>query len=116
MTDVAAELVGVQRLTATLDAAAARFADLREPGRLAGGDVITAARVPYLTGALDSTVAVLPGPSGFVLVAGGQAAPYAAAVHARNPFLLRALTARQDAVIDTYTEHAAGLLDTIEGA
>lgn len=70
---------------------------------------------PRRTGRLASTVAAVSDALGFTLTAGGPEAPYGPIVHARDPFLTRALEQREDQLADAYEQHAEHALETIQG-
>ena len=107
---------GLDTLVQSVEDAADNLADLDQVNATAGQLVVQAVDAPRLTGALASTVDAIPDRHGFTLTAGGRVAPYAAIVHARNPFLTRALTNREDAVVDTYADHVTDTVQTIRGA
>lgn len=96
-----------------VEGVATALGDLSEPSRIAGDLVLGMVRPPILTGTLATTVEVVPGALGFTLRAGGPKAPYGPIVHARDPFLTRPLTAREDDVLDVYADHVVNLFDTI---
>lgn len=105
---------GVEHLRDTLDVAARSLEDLAGPASEAG-EVIKPALVaesPKRTGYLSTTVSsTVAGQAVTVTVA----APYAAAVNARDPFKARALDASTNQVIDIYTQAAVEIVDRIEG-
>lgn len=107
---------GLSRLAATLGDAAAAVADVSEVGHDAGAVVLGAATIPRRTGALDASAHVEVDTVGAAVIAGGPSAPYAPAVHARNPFLANALDASTDAVVDLYLDHVTDAVDLITGA
>lgn len=115
MSSLDATATGVRRLAETADAAADQLRDLTDLNREVGDLVIAGARVPVRSGRLKRTVRAIAGPGGVDLIAGGPDAPYAAIVHARNPFLVRALTAREQAAVDRYLDHAERVVSTIQG-
>lgn len=111
---------GLARFAQTTGEAADQLADLAQLNQEVGDLVIAGATVPRVSGRLARTVRAVPdgpgGAGGFRLVAGGPEAPYAAIVHARNPFLARALDQREQAAIDRYIDHAERAVTTIQGA
>lgn len=116
MADVKVASTGVDHLADTLDQAGDKLSDLTSVNADAADDVLGVVDPPYLTGRLASTVDAVVDALGFTLTAGGPAAPYGPIVHARDPFLTRALNARETAVIDQYEQHIDKSLDTIQGA
>lgn len=116
MTGLTSAVVGVDAFASSVAAAGAQLVNLQPVNDAAGVLVLDAADIPYKTGRLAGTVHAIADDQGVDLVAGGPAAPYAAVVHARDPFLVRALTDREDAVLDLHADHVAGVLDTIQGA
>lgn len=110
-----AQLEGTGRLIRSLEDAAADLAQLdeaaREAGELAAGK--GAADAPRQTGYLSSTVDYELVDTGFALVA---AAPYAAAVHARDPWLARTVTELEDRIVTTYADEVADVVAHIKGA
>jgi hypothetical protein len=113
---VEAVVDGLATFVSTLDDAARQLEDLDAVNTEAGALVVAAVEAPRRTGALDSTVAATAGPDGFTLTAGGPAVPYAAIVHARNPFLTRALDDEEQRITDLYTDHVTATVTTIQGA
>lgn len=113
MADVEVRAEGGDQLAASLARAADAAADLTETNRAAGALVVLGAEVPRVTGYLESTITVTADGAGVTVTAG---APYAGYVHARNPFLTDARTEAEAAVIDLYTDRAAGVVDLIQGA
>jgi hypothetical protein len=113
---VEAAVDGLTTFVATLDDAAQQLADLDPVNTEAGAAVVQVVEAPRLTGTLASTVAAVAGPNGFTLTAGGPAAPYAAIVHARNPFLTRALDQEEQRIAGLYADHVATTVNTIQGA
>jgi hypothetical protein len=111
--DLTADLSGVSRLAASSGAAGNALADLSEVNAAAGDLVLGAAVIPRATGALASTVHVVATAFGVEVVAGGPLAPYAPAVHAANPFLTDALSARVEEIADHYLDHAERVVATI---
>ena len=110
--DVGATVGGTEALP-RLRAAGVALADLTVPDEQAAADVLGVVKAPRRTGTLAATVAAEATGVGFALTAGGPAAPYGPIVHARDPFLTRALAAREQAVVDRYTDHAASIIDDI---
>lgn len=78
--------------------------------------VIAAVDAPRRTGRLAATVAASVDPAGVTLTAGGTSAPYAPYVHARNPFLVNAITDQERQIVEAYAEHIATALTRIPGA
>lgn len=87
--------------------------DFQAASRQAGTMVLGDVRPPIRTGTLAATVEAVPEGLGFALRAGGPRAPYGPIVHARDPFLTRALTGREDDVLDIYLGHVEDTLNTI---
>lgn len=108
-----ASLEGAGQLGDTLHAAAEQLGSLTEVNRAEGGAALHAARIPRESGYLESTASVTATDDGFSLTAG---APYAGVVHAREPFFLRALEDRRDAIVHAHAEHVADALATVRGA
>lgn len=111
-----ADVDGLDRFTRSVDAAADELADLDQVNAQAAAQVVQAVEAPRLTGTLADTVEAVVDRDGFRVTAGGSRAPYVAIVHARNPFLTRAMNARQADVVDTYREHITDTVNTIQGA
>lgn len=109
-------LDGARRLAQTSGAAADELRDLTDPSQEVGDLVIAGAVIPVRSGRMRKTVRAIAGPDGVDLVAGGPDAPYTPIVHARNPFLTRALTDRESVIVDRYADHVQRVVDTIEGA
>jgi hypothetical protein len=112
MIDVTLGAPDARALAASVEGLGVALADLSDPSRDAAANVLGAVEAPRDTGRLDDSVAAVATPLGFTLTAGGTRAPYAAVVHARDPFLSRALTAREDDVVDTYADHVEHTIDT----
>lgn len=104
---------GVDTFVSALGVARAELDDFTTPSRAAAADVLAAVVPPVDTGRLASTVVVDAGAHGFVLNAGGPGAPYAPYVHAYDPFLIRAVDAREGEVIDHVADHVDTTLDTL---
>ncbi len=106
---------GLQRLTSTLEAAARDLIDLSEvhadAGRYLTGKAQAAA--PRLTGRLAESH-TYTARAGYAEVTAGT--PYAAAVHARKPWLASTLTKHTDDVLDIYATHVDDIVQTIKGA
>lgn len=92
-------------LAADLDRVAQVIGDLTGVNNLAADDVLAAVDFPRRTGALASTGATQVTADGFTLIAGGSVAPYGPIVHARDPFLTRALNAQEEAIVGLYLDH-----------
>lgn len=111
------EAHGAADLAQTAHAAADRVDDVvGDWGERAGTVVLAAVHPPIRTGRLASTVHLVVTPEGFAIAAGGDGAPYAAIVNARQPFLIPAFTARESAVVDTAADQLEALVGTIRGA
>lgn len=85
-------------------------------GEQAGSVVLAAVDPPIDTGRLASTVHLIATPDGFAIAAGGEGAPYAAIVNARQPFMSPAFTDRESAVVDAAADQLERLVGTIKGA
>ena len=107
---VAASVTGVQSLEGAFDAAARELTGLasREAGELVARPAAEAA--PYRTGKLAASHGVVVTAGRVAVVA---AAPYAAFVHARNPWLARTLEAQTDAVVARYVEEVSAVVGGI---
>lgn len=116
MSGVGVTLDGLDTFAQTAEAASHALADLDAVNAEAGDTVVQAVEAPRVTGRLASTVQAVAGPDGFSVVAGGPDAPYAPYVHARNPFLTRALDQREREVIGLYEAHVTDTVATIQGA
>lgn len=116
MADVRITSTGVDQLGDQLAAAGDQLADLASVNAEAAADVLGVVDPPIRTGRLAQTVGAQIDALGFTLTAGGSAAPYGPIVHARDPFLTRALNERETAVLDRYEQHIDKTLDTIQGA
>ena len=111
-----ASVDGLESFTRSVDDAAAALADLDQVNADAADTLVAAVEAPRVTGALAGTVAAVVDRDGFRVTAGGKAAPYVAIVHARNPFLTRAMTSREADVVDAYRDHVTDTVHTIQGA
>lgn len=107
---------GLDAFARSVTEAGRELGDLRDVDAQAAGEAVQAVEAPRLTGTLDSTVAAVVDPDGFTLTAGGPAAPYAAIVHARNPFLTRAVDRSEADILRPYEQHIDTTLDRIQGA
>jgi hypothetical protein len=107
---------GLDAFARSVQEAGRQLGDLHDADAAAAGQAVQAVEAPRLTGALDSTVAAAVDPDGFTLTAGGPAAPYAAIVHARNPFLTRAIDRSEAEIVQAYEQHIDTTLDRIQGA
>lgn len=116
MSGVEVDLDGLDTFAQTVTDAAQALGDLDAVNITAGDTVFQAVEAPRVTGRLASTVRAVAGPDGFSVVAGGPDAPYAPYVHARNPFLTRALDDREREVIGLYEAHVIDTVNTIQGA
>lgn len=111
------QLTGADRLASTARSTVDQIEELNATeGDRAGTLVLDVVRPPILTGALAATVHVVSTPDGFGVAAGGEGAPYAAIVHARQPFITAAFLAREDSIVNTYADALDAALDTLGGA
>lgn len=115
MSDAGVTIAGVRSLVDSLGVAATALDDLTPAGKQAAGVVLGVVDPPRRTGALASTVEADVDALGFTLRAGGERAPYGPIVHARNPFLTRALTARESDVVDAYAEQVDQAVGLVTG-
>lgn len=106
---------GAARLAASLGDAADQVADLDATNAAAAEHVLGHVQAPIRTGALARSVHAEPDPLGFTIAAGGPQAPYAPIVHARNPFISRAMREGVAAIREEYAAHLAHSLDHIQG-
>lgn len=106
---------GADRLASSMSDAAAALLDLDSVNEQAADDVLGYVNPPVRTGALASTVREEADALGFTLTAGGPKAPYAPAVHARNPFLTRATDDAKAAVTERYVDHVTDVVHHIKG-
>lgn len=107
---------GIDTLSSTAHAAADQVRRVAAAwGEEAGTIVLAAVDPPIDTGRLASTVHLVVTPEGFAIAAGGEQAPYAAIVNAREPFLTPAFTARESAVVDKAADQLERLVGTIKG-
>lgn len=113
MAGVTVEAPDASRVGDSLVEAGEALSDLSEPSRDAAALALGEVRAPVKTGALARTVEAEATALGFTLTAGGPTAPYAAPVHARDPFLTRPLTAREGDVVDIYADFVDNTLDNI---
>lgn len=113
---LAADVDGLDRFVQTVDVAAQELDDLDQVNADAARLVVQAVEAPRLTGTLADTVEAVVERTGWRVVAGGARAPYVAIVHARNPFLARAMNARENDVVDAYRDHVTHTVNTIKGA
>lgn len=113
MLSVDIEAPDLRPFAAEVEGLAPALGDFTGPSRAAGTLVLGDVRPPILTGTLARTVEAVPSALGFTLRAGGPAAPYGPIVHARDPFLTRPLTARENDVLGIYVEHVDNTLSTI---
>lgn len=104
----------LDRFAAEVEGAGRALGDLSGPSRVAATIALGDVRPPVKTGTLADTVEAIPEALGFTLRAGGPRAPYGPIVHARNPFLTRALTAREEDVVDAYADHVDLQLSSID--
>lgn len=105
MIEVGIEAPDVRDSARDLGDLGAALGTLEVPSRDAAALALGAVVAPRDTGTLDDSVEAVVTPLGFTLTAGGTRAPYAAIVHARDPFLTRALDARAEDVVGTYADH-----------
>lgn len=113
---VSADVREVDAFRRELAASADALLDLDEVNTNAAASVLGVVDPPRRTGRLASTVAAKADALGFTLTAGGPEAPYGPIVHARDPFLTRALAQRETALADAYEQHALESINTITGA
>lgn len=119
------EVIGADRLRATLRRAGDDLQDLKDAPAQAAGVVVRAARAPVRTGALASTVRA-GGVSGNVATvnAGGGSVRYAGPIHwgwpARGiraqPFLSIAATSSEPVWIKFYEREIEQAIDKVKGA
>lgn len=114
--DLTADVDDLTAFAASVPASADALADLAGVNDEAARGVLGVVDPPRLTGRLASTVRAESDALGFTLTAGGPEAPYGPIVHARNPFIYRALDARENALGDAYTDHAEQALTHLQGA
>lgn len=107
------EFSDVDAFAAKVDDIGAALGDLTEPSRSAAALALGEVRAPVRTGALAKTDTAEATALGFTLSAGGPTAPYAGPVHARDPFLTDALTARETDIVDEYGDYVERTIDTI---
>jgi hypothetical protein len=112
VSSIGIEATDVDRFAADVEGLGAALGDLAAANRDASVIVLGSVDAPRKTGTLDDTVEAIVTPLGWTLTAGGTRAPYAAIVHARDPFLSRALLAREDDVVDVYADHVTDTIDT----
>lgn len=109
-------------LAAGLRSSGEALADLDSPNRRAADVVLGGVNAPTRTKALAATVDAEVTSLGFTLIAGSPRVDYAGFVHRgtrhmrARPFLTDALTAREEAVVDIYADHADQALGLIPGA
>lgn len=113
---VTATVDGLAPFAASTADVAVRLADLDQVNADAAAEIVQAVEAPRITGTLAATVHAVVTPDGFEVAAGGDRAPYAAKVHARNPFLTRALDTHVDDVADAHEQHVIDSVATIQGA
>jgi hypothetical protein len=101
----------VDRFAGDLDAAGGRLEDLAALNQRQGTAALQRSPIPVDTGQLRDSAYVVADVTGYALTA---SAPYAAIVHARDPFFTRALDA--DAYLDDLETHTAEILGTITGS
>lgn len=106
---------GVDRLVASLDAAARELAGLTgahtEAGRLLSDRASRNAR--YATGELSESHDVVVAAGTMQVV---NTAPHAPIVNAYDPWLARSLDELTDQLVDVYADGVAGVVATIRGA
>jgi len=109
------QVKGADQLAATLHAAGADLATLEATHRRAGETILDAARprTPVRTGRLVSSLFATVDAAGVTVSAG---APYAAAVHAADPFLSDALKTTQTVVVGLYETAVTAAVDSVHGA
>jgi hypothetical protein len=111
MTGFETDTGDLDRFTADVDTAGGRLEDLATLNQRQGTDALNRAPIPVDTGRLKESAYVVADRTGYALTA---SAPYAAIVHARDPFFTRALDA--DAYLDDLETHTAEILGTITGS
>lgn len=112
MSSIGIEAPDVARFADDVEGLGAALGDLSAANDDASRMVLGSVDAPVRTGTLADTVEAIVTPLGWTLTAGGTRAPYAAIVHARDPFLSRALLAREDDVVDVYADHITDTIDT----
>lgn len=112
MSQVGIEAPDARAFARDVEDLGAALGDLEAPSRDASALVLGSVEAPRDTGRLDDSVEAVVTPLGFTLTAGGTRAPYAGVVHARDPFLTRALEARAEDVVDTYADHVDDTIAT----
>lgn len=107
------EARGVDTLAQTAHRAADELRDLQGTHQRVGDLLLQAADPPVNTGRLQDSLEVLAAAHEVILATDLEYAPY---VHARNPFLTRALAEREAAVIDLFLADVADVVTSIQGA
>lgn len=113
---VSADVSEVDAFRVGLGRAADELADLDQVNAAGAASVLGVVDPPRRTGRLASTVEAYADALGVTLTAGGPEAPYGPIVHARDPFLSRALARKENELADRYTDHAEQALNLIQGA
>lgn len=110
-----AELRGADRLASTLDSAARDLADLSTAHDEIGRDLATIgySTAPRITGFLAAHVGYTTGPGKTSLT---DDAPYAAAVHKRDPWLARAIEDHHDIAIAAVSDGIRDAIAQVQGA
>jgi hypothetical protein len=101
----------LDRFAGDVDQAGGRLEDLAAVNQRQGTETLQRSPIPVDTGRLKESAYVTADRTGFALSA---TAPYAAIVHARNPFFTRAID--PDAYLDDLETHTAEILGTITGS
>jgi hypothetical protein len=101
----------LDRFAADVDTAGGRLEDLAALNQRQGTETLNRSPIPVDTGRLKESAYVTADVTGFALTA---SAPYAAIVHARDPFFTRAID--PDTYLDALETHTAELLGTITGS
>ena len=121
MTGSSVEVIGLDRLQSTLDAAAEKLEDLTKVNQEVATAVAAAARPPRRTGRLAASVKPKPTATEAVVVV---SAPYAAVIeygstrrHIRaNPFLTTAFADTQTTTTAMYAKAVQDIADDVKGA
>lgn len=104
---------GLDELQDSLGAAGRAIADLDPEPAASNAAARAEATSPRLTGHLSTTVGWVPTSTGWAVTA---TAPYAVAVHARNPWIIRALDATAEQTETAYQHAVDDVLATVRGA
>ena len=109
------EVDGADQLARTLAAVADQLGDLSDLHHTLGDIIVAAAGplTPVRTGALLAATTAIAGPTETTII---NAQDYAAAVHARRPFLESAATGTEAQQLAAANAYLQGLLNTVKGA